>query len=415
MSLNLLDILLNNGETGTFVTKMNTLFQRLTNYSQEREAKDTEVNKKALEAAASARAAAQDATATNTAKQQAESSALAAKESADKAAKADGILTQVQGLATGAEKSAKDAAISANDAAKANQISINNAQLAVDAAAAALSAQKQVSGSIGTAAQQAAAAAKALLEQDMAGYIQQAERAKTGAVESYQAFSGDLSALDISWQNWAQQSQLHEQKRTQLEQAVNDYLSNARSEYPLVRLLPNQQLLNLSSGYIDGWSNYGLVAGAVTIEDAITTGQAPLSRTESAQSLFDAMGIGRANSQYVSHPFNILRLKIAKGYGPGLHMPLNTSITSAAWVKLISGAIVGGWADGAEIGKWKLCGTVIPRGLAIGYAGNHPKITTTECILLVALPTTVNGIFDLSSKSWGVFPYVNNETGGNKG
>jgi hypothetical protein len=175
------------------------------------------------------------------------------------------VLTQVQDLATAADASAKNAATSASDAAKANQIAIDNAQLAVDAAGVALAAQKQVSGSIGTAAQQAAAAAKSLLEQDMAGYIQQAQTAKTqaeeaaalaaqeakgalapemthyiqqavaakdGAVQaeaaandSYATFSSDLTDLGVSWQNWSQQSALHEQKRTELTTAVNNAIN----------------------------------------------------------------------------------------------------------------------------------------------------------------------------------------------
>lgn len=87
---------------------------------------------------------------------------------------------------------------------------------------------------------------------------------------------------------------------------------------------------------------------------------------------------------------------------PYFWLPINPGklYTTAAFVKLISGQVYGFYANGAETGKWKLCGTTTTQGLR-SYAMVHPYNNNSTVSgggeLLITMPGVVDGHVDLSN------------------
>jgi hypothetical protein len=445
MALNLTDLFFNSGDREAFVTKANTMMRRLMGYAVEREEKDAEVNTKAQQATQAAIAAGQDAQLAAKAKQQAEGAALAAQGSADKASLADAAAAKALASERAAADSAQSSSNSATNASRANQIAIDNAQVAIDAAAAALNAKELVVGSIGTAAQQAAAAAKTALEVDMNGYIQQAQTARAGAEQaaalaaqeakdalapemthyiqqavaakdgavqakaaandSYAAFISDLTDLDVSWQNWSQQSALHEQARIALTTDVSNHLNNAKHYNAIIRLTKNQALLGDTGSPPTGWAAHP----NCTFENVCNIGSNgnPASRHPIAKELLAFIGI--ENALYFGKGFNIWRVSWPANTPYLMYQYVHTSnflTTTAAYTKLEAGSVSGVWADGIK-NTWSLTGQQLGGNMPHTYCFIHPTPSSSAGSLLCALPAAVIGRVDLTEQQrWAMYPYI---------
>jgi hypothetical protein len=74
--------------------------------------------------------------------------------------------------------------------------------------------------------------------------------------------------------------------------------------------------------------------------------------------------------------------------------PLGAEVTSAAFVKLISGEAIYQWTNGNVEGKWRFCHETSTSDIfAEGRAG-HPLAKTQVGSMLIALPVTTTGTID---------------------
>jgi len=82
----------------------------------------------------------------------------------------------------------------------------------------------------------------------------------------------------------------------------------------------------------------------------------------------------------------------------------NMPTTCAAFVKLESGEVGGAWAEGAQLGEWALCGTLLWQ-TSSQYVHVHPQARSAAGSMLVALPAYVFGTVDLREpRNWWFFP-----------
>lgn len=104
-----------------------------------------------------------------------------------------------------------------------------------------------------------------------------------------------------------------------------------------------------------------------------------------------------ASSGYLSYP--VATDQQVTG-DPG-HLPLNSYITVAGFVKVIEGGATGMWANGAVLGKWRWCSLVInPTKLFGGYSALHPMRVGNTGLVQVALCGASTGVISHPA-SWG--------------
>jgi hypothetical protein len=171
-----------------------------------------------------------------------------------------------------------------------------------------------------------------------------------------------------------------------------------------------------SQDLMEGWTGWTLNTTTCTVEDAqLTVSSQKLWGERHHQEKLLLCAMGREGQRYLERTFKVWRVK----WGPlqasaTWCAPHYTSVvmgtrTTAAFVMLESGSVRGMWAEGAEEGKWKLCGTHYgphcpnPK---TGYLHNHPYGVAGESgSMLVALPALVYGFVDLTEpRNWFFFP-----------
>ncbi|MNE40050.1 hypothetical protein D3C80_1340370 [compost metagenome] len=85
---------------------------------------------------------------------------------------------------------------------------------------------------------------------------------------------------------------------------------------------------------------------------------------------------------------------------PG-HLPLNSYVTVAGFVKVIEGGLTGMWANGATLGKWRWCSLVINPTKQFGvYSALHPMRVGNTGLAQVALCGAATGVISHPA-SWG--------------
>lgn len=88
-------------------------------------------------------------------------------------------------------------------------------------------------------------------------------------------------------------------------------------------------------------------------------------------------------------------------------VPLNSSLTLGAFIRVIEGSITGAWSYGAEKGKWRWCSTVMsPSGLFGAYYHLHPMRTSSTGLIEVMLAGACTGVVT-EPGDWGTMLALN--------
>ncbi len=192
----------------------------------------------------------------------------------------------------------------------------------------------------------------------------------------------------------------------QAQSEADELIANARSEQQFYRLNKNQALTGTSGAIPDFWQSGNGVT--YTKVQEIKAGIEWEDRTPLEQELLTAMG--REGEKYVYKTFNIWRMDwVASSHTHLLYQQVNaaTPATVAAMTKLLSGKIIGSWADNAT-DQWTLSGLHL--GLVpYRYHHMHPYRQSGEGSMLFCLPAAVAGYHSLKAEHWGVFPYIGDE------
>jgi hypothetical protein len=171
-----------------------------------------------------------------------------------------------------------------------------------------------------------------------------------------------------------------------------------------------------SQDLMEGWTGWNISSATCKVEEArltVTASTPWADRAHQEQQLLRAMG--REGQRHIAHAFKVWRVtwsnlkEHASFCAPFQRDLIMGTRTTAAFVMLESGAVRDFWAEGAEVGKWKLCGTHFdphcpnPKS---GYSHNHPYGDVGGSgSMLVALPALVYGFVDLTEpRNWFFFP-----------
>ena len=162
---------------------------------------------------------------------------------------------------------------------------------------------------------------------------------------------------------------------------------------------------DFSAGWIvPGWCTI------TTYKTILNDGSLFSSRDAESQDILNAMGYGGV--QWFE--YNIVIKKIVWTARDGYILPYvrpivnaHKPLTTAAFVKLNSGAVHGFYCNGAELGKWKLCGSTFSLGNE-GYINIHPydnnNTGTGGGEILIAMAGVVEGHVDLTNPTnWRIF------------
>lgn len=156
---------------------------------------------------------------------------------------------------------------------------------------------------------------------------------------------------------------------------------------------------------VPGWCT------VTTYKTILNDGTVFTSRDAESQEILTAMGY--AGTQYFENDIIIKKIvwTARDNYAlPYYRFTINPYklFTTAAFVKLLSGTLYGNYTHGAELNKWKLCGSTSFLGLS-GYTSTiHPydnnSTGTGGGQLLIAMPGVVSGHVDLSNPTnWRIF------------
>ncbi|TVK91720.1 hypothetical protein AYI72_22395 [Shewanella algae] len=97
----------------------------------------------------------------------------------------------------------------------------------------------------------------------------------------------------------------------------------------------------------------------------------------------------RNASTYLAYPYAADQTSSAGAVA----VPQNSYLTLGAFVKVIDGNISGQWANGAVVGKWRWCSTVISPSKSFGtYSHLHPYRDTASGVVQVALAGACTGV-----------------------
>ena len=84
------------------------------------------------------------------------------------------------------------------------------------------------------------------------------------------------------------------------------------------------------------------------------------------------------------------------------HVPTNSYLTIAGFVKVVEGSISGSWANGNAPGKWRWCSTVLDptNGLFAAYTPLHPLRASATGVVQCALVGACTGVVT-HPRAWG--------------
>lgn len=193
---------------------------------------------------------------------------------------------------------------------------------------------------------------------------------------------------------------------------LDQYLLNARMEYPFFRLTKNQ-FGTVTNGILDHYATNGLFSITFSDYRTLYTGTVWEERDAEERDILTAMGL--AGQQYFSPDIKVTRMRWsgcdAHLGGPyrhtfNQHVPFANVMTCASYAKLLSGGLEGlGFAGITK--EWGLCGTHIGGG-AGSYTHNHPYATTPSGEVLFIWYASVSGLvpLDRTNPRWGFYPYV---------
>lgn len=186
------------------------------------------------------------------------------------------------------------------------------------------------------------------------------------------------------------------------------YYSNMFPKASISTLLDNY-IPGTKGDFSAGWSIPAWCT-VTTYKTILNDGTLFASRDAESQDILTAMGYKPA--QYFEYDIVIKKIvwTARDGYTlPHVRPIVNAykPLTTAAFVKLNSGAVDGFYCNGAELGKWKLCGTTFCLGND-GYTTIHPynnnSTGTGGGEILIAMAGVVDGHVDLTNPTnWRIF------------
>lgn len=232
------------------------------------------------------------------------------------------------------------------------------------------------------------------LEQQVAALVQ-ASNNLTGAV------NGKIQEID--------------QKTAENSAKVDAELAKIQTKLPRLVMTHNQVLdIDSGTGLPIGMS----VHSKVTVTEYMTITQNNVKPSDQMALLEEMQTDMKCNlkpTAYYRRPFKILKMSWtdspewiafpqAVDDPATSSIPLNTFITMGAFVKVLSGALSGAWANGNQTGKWVFCNSKLSSSGFGAYFNMHPIPTTPSGEILVALPAAITGHID-DAGQW--FPNIN--------
>lgn len=187
---------------------------------------------------------------------------------------------------------------------------------------------------------------------------------------------------------------------------INNTIYPARNKAPYYRLTKNQLLTGTSGSVPTGWSTHPDCT--FTLVQSVVETTEWNDRTEDERELLTLMG--RTGEKNYFDTFNIWRMDWVDSdidnYSYTMYQGVNgsTAVSVAAFTKILSGDIVGYWADGAT-NQWKLTGNYYGFNKH-RYHHIHAHRQTPIGSVLIALPAAITGFINFDPKTWGQFPYI---------